>query len=123
MVAPCEADQNAAFRFGNHGAARPRRGGLGVKPSVDVHCTGMKSFKVAEARARFGDLLDQAEQGTPVVIERKGVRFMLQAQRMPTQAVRPDRLFEGVDSAVLNGEWTWVLGSGGLRFRARRARR
>ena len=35
----------------------------------------MTYLKVAEARARFGEMLDEAEKGTPVVIERRGVRF------------------------------------------------
>lgn len=37
-------------------------------------------LKVAEARARFGELLDEAEQGRPVFIERRGVRFRLAAE-------------------------------------------
>src|SRR5688500_12092129 len=39
-----------------------------------------KYLKVAEARARFGEILDEAENGTPVVIERRGVRFRLVAE-------------------------------------------
>jgi len=83
----------------------------------------MKGFKVAEARARFGDLLDQAEQGTTVIIERKGVRFTLEAQRPVTQGAQPDRFFDFVDPAVMSGEWTWTPVSEGLRFRPRRTRR
>ena len=39
----------------------------------------MGNMKVAEARARFGEILDAAEKGLPVVIERRGVRFRLVA--------------------------------------------
>lgn len=37
-----------------------------------------KRFLVAEARARFGELLDEADQGETVVIERRGVQYILQ---------------------------------------------
>ena len=40
-----------------------------------VYTVHMKLLKVAEARARFGELLDHAEQGDDVFIERNGVRF------------------------------------------------
>jgi len=78
---------------------------------------------VAEARARFGDLLDQAEQGATVIIERKGMRFTLEAQQRKPQGEPPDRFFEFVDPAVMSGNWTWTAGSRGLRFRPRRGRR
>jgi hypothetical protein len=79
----------------------------------------MKGFTVAEARARFGDLLDQAEHGDTVVIERHGVRFVLQAEpkRPAPVGVQP---FEWLDPVVEAGEWTWDLASAGVRFRPRR---
>jgi antitoxin (DNA-binding transcriptional repressor) of toxin-antitoxin stability system len=84
----------------------------------------MKGFKVAEARARFGDLLDQAEQGVPIVIERRGVRFTLAAERAEgRKPVAQARFFDAVDPAILSGEWTWTAERSGLRFRPRRARR
>ena len=87
----------------------------------DVQCTSVKGFTVAEARARFGDLLDQAEQGDAVVIERRGVRFVLQAERR--KSVQPQGpYFEWLDAAVEAGEWTWDLTSKGAKFRARRRR-
>jgi hypothetical protein len=82
----------------------------------------VKGFSVAEARARFGDLLDQAEQGERVVIERRGVRFWLQSE--PPAAPPPSReaFFEWLDPRVEAGEWTWNLTRGGARFRARTRR-
>jgi prevent-host-death family protein len=47
----------------------------------------MKHLKVAEARARFGEILDEAEKGAPVVIERRGVRFRLVAERQRASTV------------------------------------
>ena len=82
----------------------------------------MKHMKVAEARARFGEILDQAEQGSPVIIERKGVLFRLSAEAAQKSAPRGD-LFEYVDEAVMSGAWTWKPGKKGLTFVARRKAR
>lgn len=78
-------------------------------------------LRVAEARARFGEILDEAEQGTPVFIERRGVRFRVVAEPAhPSRAADP--LFDYVDPAVLSGSWSWNPGRSGLRFAARRRR-
>ena len=83
----------------------------------------MKTMKVAEARARFGELLDAAEQGNEVVIERKGVWFRLLAEST-RGATRPKAaLFDFVDPAVMDGQWTWKPGKAGLAFAPRRKRR
>ena len=84
----------------------------------------MKYLKVAEARARFGEMLDEAEKGSPVVIERRGVRFRLIAEsnRSPKGAKRG--VFDFVDPAVTSGQWTWAARpGGGLAFAPRRKRR
>jgi hypothetical protein len=82
----------------------------------------VKGFSVAEARARFGDLLDQAEQGESVVIERRGVRFTLRSEPVgPTPPARP--FFEWLDPAVDAGQWTWDLTRSGATFRAPRPRK
>ncbi|HEX6972896.1 MAG TPA: type II toxin-antitoxin system prevent-host-death family antitoxin [Vicinamibacterales bacterium] len=83
----------------------------------------MKAMKVAEARARFGELLDAAEQGHEVVIERKGVWFRLLAESTEGAASPKTALFDFVDSAVMNGQWTWKPGKTGLAFAARRKKR
>ncbi len=82
----------------------------------------MKHYKVAEARARFGDLLDEAEHGSPVVIERHGVRFTLVAEPAAARHSPSGQLFRAVDSRVMSGQWTWASTARGLRFRARRTR-
>jgi hypothetical protein len=82
----------------------------------------MKGFTVAEARARFGDLLDSAAQGERVVIERRGVRFVLQAEKASAgRAARP--VLEWIDPAVEAGEWTWELTGKGMKFKPRRVRK
>jgi antitoxin (DNA-binding transcriptional repressor) of toxin-antitoxin stability system len=80
-------------------------------------------LKVAEARARFGEILDEAEKGTPVVIERRGVRFRLVAEPARPASGSKTTLFEFVDPAVEAGQWSWKSGSHGLAFAPRRKRR
>ena len=89
-----------------------------------VQCTTVKRFTVAEARARFGDLLDEADAGEAVIIERRGVRYTLKSQ--PGRSRRPTkrtRYFEWVDPVVMNGQWTWTLTKNGLRFTPRQPRK
>ena len=81
----------------------------------------VKGFTVSEARARFGDLLDQAEQGEAVVIERRGVRFTLRSEAAPTAPpMRP--FFDWIDPAVESGQWTWALTRSGAKFQGKRRR-
>ena len=81
-------------------------------------------MKVAEARARFGEVLDAAEKGLPVVIERRGVRFRVVAEA-PRAAAKPEAaVFDFVDPAVSSGQWTWRASAAqGLLFAPRRKRR
>ena len=81
-----------------------------------------KPFRVREARARFGEILDEAEKGSEVVIERHGVRFRVVAESPGGASRVGTRLFEYVDSAVDSGNWTWTPSGTGMRFTARRKR-
>jgi hypothetical protein len=83
----------------------------------------MKPLKVAEARAKFGEILDEAESGTPITIERRGVRFTLSAEQPAAAKVSKPALFEQVDAQVLTGQWTWKPSARGLTFSGRRKRR
>lgn len=82
----------------------------------------MKHYKVAEARARFGDLLDEAERGDGVVIERHGVRYTLTVERPSGRSAASNALFAFVDRDVMSGQWTWTWSGKGARFRPRRQR-
>jgi antitoxin (DNA-binding transcriptional repressor) of toxin-antitoxin stability system len=82
----------------------------------------MKHLTVREARARFGEILDDAEKGTPVVIERRNVRFRLVAEPTPRSRKRRAPLFDVVDEAVAAGQWSWTSSAKGLTFRPRRKR-
>jgi hypothetical protein len=81
-----------------------------------------KRFLVAEARARFGELLDEADQGETVIIERRGVRYTLTAARARSRQPKKSRHFEWIDPAVMTGQWTWTVTQDGLRFTPRRPR-
>ena len=86
----------------------------------------MKRYSVAQARSRFSSLLDEAEAGNAVVIERRGMRFRLEADRRSSRAAvdrRPPSPVDYIDPVILDGEWTWQWASGGLRFAPRRRRR
>lgn len=83
----------------------------------------MKHLNVAEARARFGEVLDEAEKGEPVSIERRGVRFRVIAEPHSPSRGKKTPLFDFVDRDVMAGQWTWSLGARGLRFVARKKRR
>lgn len=80
----------------------------------------MKRYSVAEARARFSDLLDAAEQGEPAVIERRGVRFVIRPEESPKRAGR-HKMIEYVDPDVARGQWSWDWTATGLEFKGGRS--
>jgi len=83
----------------------------------------MKRYTSSQVRQHLADVLDAAERGEPVLIERRGVRFAIRAEpvrRTPHGTRKP--ILEGMDPAVAEGRWTWTWRAGGLRF-ARRGRR
>lgn len=78
----------------------------------------MSHHSATEARRLFFRLLDAVQRGEDVTIERDGARFRLvSADDAPTD----DALtapFTRVDSAVLDGNWTWAADEDGqLQFR------
>lgn len=81
----------------------------------------MKRYSVAEARARFSDLLDAAEQGEPAVIERRGVRFVIRPEVTPRRGGR-QKMIEYIDPDVARGQWTWDWTAAGLEFKGGRSR-
>jgi antitoxin (DNA-binding transcriptional repressor) of toxin-antitoxin stability system len=83
----------------------------------------MHRYSVAQARQRFAKLLDSAERGQPVVIERRGVRFVVATQRQRPRRGKRKVIIDWVDPALESGEWTWTWGRGGLRFKGRRTTR
>ncbi|MDP2603421.1 MAG: hypothetical protein Q8S00_12635 [Deltaproteobacteria bacterium] len=77
----------------------------------------MKRFTTATAKQRFSLLLDAAERGESVVIERRGVRFLVQPERQTiSKKTRRKPVIEIVDPAVAKGIWQWEWKPDGLRF-------
>ena len=76
----------------------------------------MKRYTAAQARARLSDALDDAEAGTAVVIERRGVRFHIVREAPTSGKVNRTPLVEILDPAVERGQWTWTPVRGRLRF-------
>jgi antitoxin (DNA-binding transcriptional repressor) of toxin-antitoxin stability system len=80
----------------------------------------MKRYTVAQARQQFAEVLNAAERGDPVVIERRGVRFVIEAQqRRRRPSARRKSIIQHLDPAVAAGEWTWGWKADGLRFKSR----
>ena len=88
-----------------------------------MYIVHMKRYSAAAARQQLSHLLDAAEQGEGVVIERRGVQFELRPLKAKTKPARRASLVAAVDPAVASGQWTWRLGAGGLEFASRKARR
>ena len=83
----------------------------------NVHMS--KRYSVSQVRERLSDALDEADRGTPVVIERRGVRYQLTRMAAVT-ATRPSRRrprIKVLDPAVTAGQWRWDwLPDGPLAF-------
>ena len=83
----------------------------------------MKTYTASQARARLAEVLDLAESGQTVFIERGRVRFQLGIQRPARRRARHKPLIEILDPAVQDGQWTWEWEAGGLKFVPRPRRR
>jgi hypothetical protein len=80
----------------------------------------MKKYSVAHARERLADVLNEADRGVPVAIERRGVRYVLRAERtIPPRTRRRRSLIDVLDPDVAAGQWTWAWEPGQVQFRAR----
>jgi antitoxin (DNA-binding transcriptional repressor) of toxin-antitoxin stability system len=84
----------------------------------------MKRFMVREARAALPDLLDAAERGEPVVIERRGVLFTVSAgtPNRPASRRHPATITR-VDASIDDGTWTWEWSDEGLVLKDAEPRR
>jgi len=82
----------------------------------------MKKYSVAMVRERLSEALDSAEQGKPVLIERRGVTYELTVRKPAIRRKRTAPQIEVVDSSLMtSGEWTWDWKDGALKFRTRRS--
>jgi antitoxin (DNA-binding transcriptional repressor) of toxin-antitoxin stability system len=81
----------------------------------------MKRYTSSQVRERLSDVLDAAERGEEVVIERRGARFLLRVEGSdrPAARRRGRPAIEILDPAVAEGEWTWAWKPTGLAFTKR----
>jgi antitoxin (DNA-binding transcriptional repressor) of toxin-antitoxin stability system len=81
----------------------------------------VKRYTVSVARERFSEVLDEAQRGVPVIIERKGVKYRVSVEAPKTRrrSSRPVAI-EILDQAVAEGRWTWDWTTAGLKFRSKR---
>jgi prevent-host-death family protein len=103
--------------------ASPRQakiGGVSCQPFLSLYIVHMQRFSAAAARQRFSEVLDAAEKGEGVVIERRGVQFELVPRKPARGHARSPSLVEWADPAVERGQWTWASAADGLAFTARR---
>jgi hypothetical protein len=82
----------------------------------------MRRYTVAAVRERLASALDEAEQGVPVIIERKGVRYRLTVEKTASPARRRQPQVEILDQAVDRGDWRWDWTANGVRFRGARGK-
>ena len=79
-----------------------------------------KRYTVGAVRERLAEALDEAEQGIPVIIERRGVRYRLTVEPSGPRprAARPPRITI-VDPAVRRGDWSWDWTPDDFAFRGK----
>jgi prevent-host-death family protein len=78
----------------------------------------MARYTATEARRQLFDLLDAAEQGQEVILERRGKRFKLILEVQPTKPHKNPVVF--MDETLESGEWTWASDSEGqLEFKTK----
>ena len=82
----------------------------------------MKKFTVAMVRERLSDALDSALGGEPVFIERKGVTYRLSVESVKKARRGRTPRFDVLDSALLDGQWSWDWKDGEIGFGARKRR-
>jgi hypothetical protein len=82
----------------------------------------MKRYTVAQVRERLATALDEAAQGIPVFIERRGVKYRLTVENRPVDRRSGKSRIETLDRAVADGDWEWRPTTRGLAFKSRRRR-
>jgi hypothetical protein len=85
----------------------------------------VKTYTVGMVRERLAEALDEAQQGLPVFIERRGVIYRLSVEPSRRPARTKKRAIEIVDRALEGGAWSWDWNprGKGLQLRPRRRAR
>lgn len=85
--------------------------------TIGLYIVHMKRFSAAKARQELAHVLDAAERGEGVVIERRGVQFEVRPLPPRRRSKRRASLVVSLDPALEAGQWTWELGPRGMRFK------
>ena len=84
----------------------------------------MKEYGVASVRERLAEALDYADQGVPVFIERRGVRYRLSVDEATKPASKARKSYlEVLDPVIETGEWAWNWSPGSFTLKAHRGRK
>jgi hypothetical protein len=79
----------------------------------------MGRYTASEARRLLFRLLDAAERGEEVILERRGARFRIELDH-PDDVEIPDSPLVVEDPALLDGQWAWTSDEdGNLHLRTR----
>jgi hypothetical protein len=90
--------------------------------AILVYNVHVKKYSVAMVRERLSEALDQAQQGKPVFIERRGVTYQWTVRKPAARRKKAAPQIEVLDPAlVTSGKWTWEWKAGDLKFRTRRS--
>ena len=81
-----------------------------------LYIVQMKRFTASQARQHLAAALDAVEHGEPVIIERRGLRFVITTERLPAkQSKKRKSQLDFVDPALDSGNWRWTWqAEGGL---------
>jgi antitoxin (DNA-binding transcriptional repressor) of toxin-antitoxin stability system len=73
----------------------------------------MKRYTVSETREQFADVLNEADRGGGVIVERGEAQYVITPRRK-SRVRAPSPMFEILEPAVADGQWTWTLTPEGL---------
>lgn len=88
-----------------------------------MYIVHVKVYSVSLARARLADLLDAAERGERVFIERRGIRHAITVAEPSAKWGGGRPRLQIVDEDVEAGSWSWEWKADGVQFKAPRKRR
>jgi antitoxin (DNA-binding transcriptional repressor) of toxin-antitoxin stability system len=74
----------------------------------------VKSYTASTARKNIAEVLDLAAGGEAVIINRRGVRFVLRMLPKSSPTKKHASRIEIVDPAVESGTWSWQWSPDGL---------
>jgi len=88
-----------------------------------MYTVHVRKYTVARARKHLAEVLDSAEGGEEVVVERRGIRFAIRPV-LPARVRRKAPRVEILDPNVEAGTWSWSFSeTGEITMTTRRRRK